>query len=75
TPGSNLDVGKATVQLEAGAGGLTMRTLTSNDHKTWPVGQRQTARLLRPGVLELSGATATPWGLCKPPASDGICGG
>lgn len=73
TPPTDLDVGKATVQLESTPTGLSLRTLASNDHKSWPIGQRQAARLARPGVLELSRATGT-WALCKPPASDDGCG-
>jgi hypothetical protein len=74
TPGVNLGVGKATVQLESTASGQSMRTLTSNDHKSWPVAQRAPARLLRAGVMELASGTTSSWGLCKAPASDPICG-
>ncbi|MDL5159010.1 hypothetical protein [Actinomycetospora termitidis] len=73
-PDNLTDAGHAVVQLQPGSSGaLRMRIVSSNDQPDWPTGKTFTLTPLKRGVLQVEGSDG-PWGLCKPPASDAICG-
>lgn len=73
-PDDLTDAGHATVQLQPGSSGaLRMRVVSSNDQTDWPTGTTFTLTPKRRGVLEVDGRGGS-WGLCRPPATDEICG-